>query len=78
MPGSPAPLLTLAQARENLNAYRMAVSARIDTLRPVLVALACPLDGAYVDAAEFVRRLHPVLLAELPALYRADLAKRPA
>jgi hypothetical protein len=68
----------LAQARENLEAYRMAVPARIDTLRPVLAALACPLDEAYVDAAEFVRRLHPVLLAELPALYGADLAKRPA
>jgi hypothetical protein len=77
-PGSAAPLLTLAQVRENFEAYRAAVPARIAALRPVLAALDCPVDTAYADAAGFVRRLHPMLLAELPTLYRADLATRPA
>jgi hypothetical protein len=78
LPDSPGPVLSPEQARANLEAYRDAVPARIAALRPVLAALGCDVDQAYADAAAFVRCLHPVLLAELPPLYRADLAKRDA
>lgn len=77
LPGNAGPLLTSEQARDNLEAYRDAVPMRIATLRPVLAELGCDAD-AYADASAFVRRLHPLLLAELPPLYRADLAKRDA
>ena len=73
-----APLLTPTEARENLQAYRDAVPVRIDILRPVLRDLGLVLDEAYTDAAGFVGRLHPVMLAELPALYRPELARREA
>jgi hypothetical protein len=78
LPGDDAPVLTPAQARENFTAYRAAVPGRIAALRPVLDDLCIALDQAYDGAAGFVRRLHPTLLAELPALYRPDLAKRDA
>jgi hypothetical protein len=78
LPGDNAPVLTPAQARENFEAYRNAVPARIAALRPVLSSLGCDLDKAYCDATTFVRLLHPALLAELPMLYRPELARREA
>ena len=76
LPDIKGPVLTPEQTRENFLAYRVAVSVRMNVLQPVLAGLGLNLDEAYTDAASFVRQLHPTLLAELPPLYRPDLADR--
>lgn len=76
--GNEGPMLTPTQARENFDAYRAIVPARIAALRPALAALDLAVDDAYADAAGFVLRLHPALLTALPPLYRPELGKRNA
>lgn len=78
LPDIIGPVLTPEQARENFLAYREAVPERIALLRPLLAEVGVDLDLAYTDATAFVRQLHPALVAELPALYRPDLARRDA
>jgi hypothetical protein len=75
MSGETAPVLSAEQLRENFEAYRDAVPDRLATLRPLLAALDVDMDAAYTDPLAFVRGLHPMLLAELPRLYRPELGK---
>ena len=78
LPDVTGPVLTPPQARENYVAYRGIVPARLAALKPLLGDLGIELKQAYTDPTGFVRLLHPTLLAELPTLYRPELAQRDA
>lgn len=72
------PILTLAQCRENLDAYRRAIPERLALLGGVLGELDLDIAHAYSQPDQFVARLHPTLLTELRSSYRSDLASRAA
>lgn len=74
-PDGPPPLLGEAEFRANLHAYRDAMPQRIATLGGLLTDFGLDLLQAY-DAQtrdQFIRSLHLLLLAELPATYRKEL-----
>ena len=73
-PSLERPVLTLEQALDNGAKYREAIAGRLAVLRPVLAELGVPMDEAYADAFAYVSALHRALMAELPPLYRPDVA----
>jgi hypothetical protein len=69
---SDGPVLSLAQAFENLHQYKNAIPTRLSHLRGVLASLDIDIDTAYTDPLDFVVKLHRILIVELPPLYREE------
>lgn len=75
-PDGPPPLLGEPEFRANLHTYLAAMPERIATLGTLVAEFGLDLSQAYGPQTRdtFIRSLHLLLLAELPATYREDLA----